>query len=144
MSIVRHLLIQSVDRMSGTTNDYVVKILPLMGVGQVSLLSASIPNTLYKLNICNSIKFHFIFISRTKFPKLIILFGLNCKHFHIYGHCPCSQIFFAFATHALNFSLAANCTANGGFFGVQGFSSYLWQVQSQCLSLTGLTLCGML
>jgi hypothetical protein len=46
MSIVRHLLIQSVDRISGTTDDFTVKIPPLMSVGQVSLLSASIPNTI--------------------------------------------------------------------------------------------------
>jgi hypothetical protein len=54
MSIVRHLLIQSVDRMLGTTDDYVVKIPPLMGVGQVSLLSASIPNTLYNIIATNN------------------------------------------------------------------------------------------
>jgi hypothetical protein len=54
MSIVRHLLIQSVDRISGTTDDFVVKIPPLMGVGQVSLLSASIPNTLYNITATNN------------------------------------------------------------------------------------------
>jgi hypothetical protein len=54
MSIVRHLLIQSVDRMSGTTDDYVVKIPPLMGIRQVSLLSASIPNTLYNITATNN------------------------------------------------------------------------------------------
>jgi hypothetical protein len=47
MSIVRHLLIQSVDQMSGTADDFVVKILSLIGIRQVSLLSVSIPNTLY-------------------------------------------------------------------------------------------------
>jgi hypothetical protein len=54
MSIIRYLLIQSVDRMSGTTDDYVVKIPPLMGIGQVSLLSASIPNTLYNITATNN------------------------------------------------------------------------------------------
>jgi hypothetical protein len=54
MSIVRHLLIQSVDRISGTTDDFVVKIPPLIGVGQVSLLSASIPNTLYNITMTNN------------------------------------------------------------------------------------------
>jgi hypothetical protein len=54
MSIVRHLLIQSVDQISGTTDDYMVKILPLMGIGQVSLLSASIPNTLYNITATNN------------------------------------------------------------------------------------------
>jgi hypothetical protein len=54
MSIVRHLLIQSSDRMSGTADDYVVKIPLLMGVGQVSLLSASIPDTLYNITATNN------------------------------------------------------------------------------------------
>jgi hypothetical protein len=54
MSIVRHLLIQSVDQMLDITDDYVVKIPPLMGVGQVSLLSASIPNTLYNITATNN------------------------------------------------------------------------------------------
>jgi hypothetical protein len=54
MSIVRHLLIQYVDRISGTTDDFMVKISPLMGVGQVSLLSASIPNTLYNITMTNN------------------------------------------------------------------------------------------
>jgi hypothetical protein len=54
MSIVRHLLIQSVDRISGTTDDFTVKIPPLMSVGQVSLLSASIPNTMYNITALNN------------------------------------------------------------------------------------------
>jgi hypothetical protein len=54
MSIVRHLLIQSVNWMSGTTGDYIVKIPPLMGIRQVSLLSASIPNTLYNITATNN------------------------------------------------------------------------------------------
>jgi hypothetical protein len=54
MSIVRHLLIQSVDRISGTTNDFTMKIPPLMSVGQVSLLSASIPNTMYNITSLNN------------------------------------------------------------------------------------------
>jgi hypothetical protein len=54
MSIVRYLLIQSSDRMSGTADDFLIKIPPLMGVGQVSLLSASIPNTLYNITATNN------------------------------------------------------------------------------------------
>jgi hypothetical protein len=54
MSIVRYLLIQFVDRKSGTTDDYMVKIQPLMGIRQVSLLSASIPNTLYNITAINN------------------------------------------------------------------------------------------
>jgi hypothetical protein len=54
MSIVRHLLIQSVDRISGTTNNFTVKIPLLMSVGQVSLLSASIPNTIYNSTAFNN------------------------------------------------------------------------------------------
>jgi hypothetical protein len=48
------LLIQSVDRISGTTDDFTVKIPPLMSVGQVSLLSASIPNTMYNITALNN------------------------------------------------------------------------------------------
>jgi hypothetical protein len=54
MNIVRYLLIQSLDWMLGTTDDYVVKI-PLMGIGQVSILSANIPNTLYNITATNNI-----------------------------------------------------------------------------------------
>jgi hypothetical protein len=54
MSIVRHLLIQSVHQMLGTTDNYMVKIPPLMGIRQVSLLSASIPNTLYNIIMTNN------------------------------------------------------------------------------------------
>jgi hypothetical protein len=55
MSIVRQLLIQSADRVSGTTDDFVVKIPPLTDVGQIGLLSASIPNTLYNITTNNTI-----------------------------------------------------------------------------------------
>jgi hypothetical protein len=54
MSIVRHLLIQSVDRISGTADNFIVKIPPLTDVGQVSILSASIPNTLYNITALNN------------------------------------------------------------------------------------------
>jgi hypothetical protein len=54
MSIIRHLLIQSVDQILGIADDYVVKILPLMGVGQISLLSASILNILYNITTTNN------------------------------------------------------------------------------------------
>jgi hypothetical protein len=54
MSIVKHLLIQSINWMLGTADDYMVKIPPLMGVGQVSLLSTSILNTLYNITATNN------------------------------------------------------------------------------------------
>jgi hypothetical protein len=57
MSIVSHLLIQSSDRMSGMADNFVIKIPPLMGVGQVSLLSASIPNTLYTISLLQTTQF---------------------------------------------------------------------------------------
>jgi hypothetical protein len=38
----------------GTADDFVVKIPPLTKVGQVSLLSASIPNTLYNITALNN------------------------------------------------------------------------------------------
>jgi hypothetical protein len=40
--------------MSGIADDYVVKIPPLIGIGQVSLLSTRIPNTLYNIMATNN------------------------------------------------------------------------------------------
>lgn len=44
-----HLVIQSADRLHGTSSDFRVQIPSFSGVGRVALLSASIPNTLYNI-----------------------------------------------------------------------------------------------
>ena len=51
---VKHLLVQSADRITGTPNKFKVPINTLRNVGRVSLLSASIPNTLYNVTSANN------------------------------------------------------------------------------------------
>ena len=48
-----HLVIQSADRQSGTSDDFRVQIPTFSRAGSVALLSASIPNTLYNIYSVN-------------------------------------------------------------------------------------------
>jgi hypothetical protein len=52
--LVRHLLIQSKDRIVGTPDNFSIKIPPIEDLKTVNLLSASIPNTLYNVTSTNN------------------------------------------------------------------------------------------
>jgi hypothetical protein len=55
MATMRHLLIQSADRTGGTPSDFFIKPpLPIENLKGTTLLSASIPNTLYNITSANN------------------------------------------------------------------------------------------
>ena len=51
---IKHLLIQSKDRISGTASDFVIQVPPMNRVREVNLVSASVPNTIYNITAINS------------------------------------------------------------------------------------------
>ena len=54
MSLVRHLLIQSRNRVAGVPDDFIVQIPPITELKGANLLSASIPNTIYNVTSANN------------------------------------------------------------------------------------------